>query len=368
MRFFYSFLALLILSFVVSCSSDNGFFPDDDGDPVEVSPVVFDIDAVPYPKLSDYNFFKSPMSDLTPVYGVLPFEPASVLFTDYASKKRFIWMPDGVSALYDSDDKIFNYPTGTILIKNIYYDQTLPSNSKRLIETRLMIKKNADWIFADYIWNDEQTEAYFDLDGSFVEVDFAYNGEAQNVFYRVPSESECLTCHKSGDTAIPIGPKPQNLNFIINFSDGPKNQMDKWESFGYLSAGRPATISSTIDYNDTSKPLNERFRSYVDINCAHCHNATGHCNYLPILLNYSATADPEKLGVCVVPNIDISGFVGFPISHIVKPGDPTSSNMYQRIKSLQENIRMPMMGRNLVHKEGAALTEQWINSLEGDCN
>lgn len=370
MRIFYSWILLAMLSILVSCSSDNGDFPilDDDDDPVEVSPVVFDIDAVPYPKLSDYNFFKSPMSDLIPVYGVLPFQPASQLFTDYASKSRFIWMPEDVSAQYVSDEKIFNFPSGTVLIKNFYYDHALPSNSKKIIETRLIIKKNSDWIFANYVWNNEQTEAFFDLDGSFVEVDFLHNGEPQNVFYRVPSESECLTCHKTGDAAIPIGPKPQNLNFQLNYEDGYQYQLDKWEDFGYLSLGTPTNINSTVDFNDTSKPLNERFRSYVDINCAHCHSATGHCNYLPILLSFSETDNPDNLGICVVPNIDISGFLGIPVTHIVKPGDPVSSNMYQRIKSVEENIRMPMMGRTLVHEEAVSLTEQWINSLEGECN
>ena len=104
MRIFYGWMVLTFLSVLVACSSDGDDFPVfDDDDPVEVSPVVFDINAVPYPKLSDYNFFKSPMSALDPVYGVLPFQPASPLFTDYASKSRFIWMPEGVSAQYVSD-------------------------------------------------------------------------------------------------------------------------------------------------------------------------------------------------------------------------------------------------------------------------
>lgn len=369
MRIFYGWIVLIFLSVLVACSSDGDDFPViDDDDPVEISPVVFDINAVPYPKLSDYNFFKSPMSALDPVYGVLPFQPASQLFTDYTSKSRFIWMPEGVSAQYVSDEKIFNFPSGTILIKNFYYDQALPSNSRRIIETRLIIKKNADWIFANYVWNEAQTEAFFDLDGSFTQVDFVHNGQTKNVFYRIPSQSECLTCHKTGDSAIPIGPKPQNLNFKLNFADGQQFQLDKWEDFGYLSLGTPANINSTVDYNDASQSLNDRFRSYVDINCAHCHSATGHCNYLPILLAFSETANPDNLGICVVPNIDISGFIGIPVSHIVKPGDPVSSNMYQRIKSEEENIKMPMIGRNLVHEEAVSLTEQWINTLEGDCN
>lgn len=359
-------LLSLLFIFTSSCSSDNDPIIDDQ--PVEVSPVVFDINAVPYPKLSDYNFFKSPMNGLSPVFGVLPYEPVSSLFTDYAKKSRFIWMPNGVSANYVSDSEIFNFPSGTVLIKNFYYDQILPENNQKIIETRLMIKRGNDWIFANYVWNDEQNEAIYDMEGSFLPINFVHNGQNKSVNYRIPSSSECLTCHNVLEKPIPIGPKPQNLNFNLNYTDGNANQIDKWEDFGYLNSGTPANPLSMVNYNDMSKSLDERMRSYLDINCAHCHNAEGHCNYLPINLEFNQTLNPENLGICIVPNINISGFVGEEVTHIVKPGQPNQSAMYQRIKSDLENIRMPMIGRSLIHDEAVTLTNQWINTLEGDCN
>ncbi|SMC52628.1 hypothetical protein [Moheibacter sediminis] len=366
MRQIYSLFFLIILFTIVGCSSDNDGPIDET--PTEVSPVIFDINAVPYPKLSDYNFFKGNLANLDPVYGVLPYEPISSLFTDYALKSRFVWMPDGVSANYVADDKIFNFPSSTVLIKNFYYNNVAPNNSKKILETRLMIKKGSEWIFANYKWNDTQDEAVLDMEGSFVPVEWSQNGETKNVLYRIPSKSECLTCHKQIEAAIPIGPKPQNLNFNINYSDGNKNQIEKWEEFGYLNIGSPGNIVSMVNYTDNSKSLDQRIRSYLDINCAHCHNETGHCNYLPIKLAYSETADPLNLGVCIVPNINISGFVGEEVTHIVVPNNPGKSAMYHRIKSDLENIRMPMIGRSLVHDEAVTLTTQWINSLEGECN
>jgi uncharacterized repeat protein (TIGR03806 family) len=360
----YFILALLF----VRCSSDNDPSPTDDGEATEVSPVNYNLDAMPYPKLSDYNIYKSPMKDMDPVYGVIPFKPASQLFTDYATKSRFIWMPEGAKANFVSEDKIFDFPTGTILIKNFYYENVLPSNTKKNLETRLIIKKGTEWVFATYVWNEEQTEAYFDLEGSFIPIEFAHNGTTKNVNYRIPSASECLSCHKTNDVAIPIGPKPVNINFNLDYANGNQNQIDKWEEFGYLNMGTPANIAAMVDFNDASKPLNDRFRSYADINCAHCHNPTGNANYLPINLSFTATVDPTQLGVCVIPNVDISGMIGVTVTHIIKPGDPVSSSMYQRIKSEQENVRMPLLGRSLVHDEAIVLTEQWINSLSGDCN
>lgn len=366
-RIFYLFSIISVLV-VISCSSDNDNFPTDDTTPQEVSPVVFDLNAVPYAKISDYNFFKSPLNQLKPVYGVLPFEPASSLFTDYVSKSRFIWMPENVSASYTSDDEVFKFGEGTVLIKNFYYENALPEHAQKILETRLIFKKNGNWVFANYVWNDEQTEAYYDMDGSIVPVEFVQNGETKQVNYRIPSQGECLICHKRQDNAIPIGPKPQNLNFTLSYQDGTYNQIDKWEDIGYLDLGTPSNINSIVDYRDSSKSLDERVRSYFDINCAHCHNEQGHCNYLPIKLSFSETTDPSKLGICVEPDIDISSMVGEEVTHIVRPGHPLQSATYQRMNTEQANLQMPLIGRSLVDTEAVQLVEQWINSLEGDCN
>ena len=83
----YYFLSItLLLTFIIfiSCS-------DKDDEYISVSPVIVDLTQVPYPKLSDYNFFEGPIKDQKPSLDVLPYEPASSLFTDYAIKKRFIF-------------------------------------------------------------------------------------------------------------------------------------------------------------------------------------------------------------------------------------------------------------------------------------
>lgn len=362
----YKFILCLFISwFVLSCSSDNDGPIDEE--PVEVSPVVFDINAVPYQKLSDYNFFKSPMSDMEPVYGVLPFLPASQLFTDYAVKNRFIWMPGGQSASYVADSKSFDFPTGTVLIKNFYYENVLPGNSRKIIETRVMIKKTTEWIFANYIWNDEQTEAVYDLEGGFVPVEWVHNGETKNVNYRIPNGNECFMCHYVDNAAFPIGPKPQNINFALNFADGLKNQIDKWEEFGYLNSGSPDEIASIINYNDTSQSLDLRARSYLEMNCAHCHINGGYAEFYPVRLGFTPIPDYTAIGVCVEPNIDINGMIDQEANHIIYPGNHEKSVLYQRMNTDLEMIKMPMIGRSMIHEEGVTLITNWINSMEGEC-
>jgi uncharacterized repeat protein (TIGR03806 family) len=362
-RHIVSALLVLLSLFLYTCKKD----PEEE-EPVPETPdtsVHFDLDQVPYAKLSDYRFFTGTIRALTPNARVLPYEPISALFSDYAHKSRFVWMPEGVSATYSSDDNLMNFADGTVLIKNFYYDQVLPNLDKKILETRLLIKKDGVWIFADYIWNEEQTEAHFDLDGSYVPVTWMHDdGSEKSVNFRIPSDVECYTCHKSNGQNMPIGPKPQNLNKIYNYVDGAMNQLSKWQSVGYLSGDVPSEIVSTVDWTDTDQDLEMRVRSYLDANCSYCHRDEGHCYYRPLRLEFNETGDPEMLGVCEAPQ----EFISNALTHIISRGNINRSVMFFRMNTTDSQYRMPLMGRTLIHEEAVELMEEYITSLSPLCN
>jgi len=331
------------------------------------SPVTFDITQVPYPKLTDYNFFSGDLANQNPVYGVLPFEPITPLFTDYAHKKRFVWMPNSVKAEYVGDSDLLNFPIGSVLIKNFYYDNVLPNNLTQIIETRLLIKKADGWELANYIWNEAQDEGLLDVtgNGGFVPLQWIDNGVTREVNYRIPASSECFTCHKSNFVASPIGLKPQSLNSDYNFAEGTSNQLQKWIEMGYLESNVPNDIVTVVKWNDLSQPLNLRVRSYLDINCNSCHSDNGHCNYRAPRFSFELTENPENLGICITSDTPIPGLEG---AKIVEPGDPENSVLFFRISTNKEQYRMPLLGRTIQHEEGVALIEEWINSLTQTCN
>jgi uncharacterized repeat protein (TIGR03806 family) len=357
---FILFLLLVGFSIIIACNNDNETVTEE---PI-TSPVNVDLTQVPFPKLSDYKFFSGALKNLTPEVGVLPYKLESELFTDYASKKRFVWLPAGTKATFNGNNEILELPTGAAIIKVFYYQKTLPSGMQKIMETRLMIKKQTGWIFAEYVWNDAQTEAFLQPNGSNVSINFEENGVAKTANYRFPSNTECLICHKENSTPYPIGIKPQNLNSLLNYGNGNENQLQKWINVGYLENNMPNNIVSTVDYKDTTKPLDLRLRSYLDINCAHCHREGSHCDYRPIRLGFSETTSLSNLGVCVDPqeNIDPA------LTKIIVPSNKTRSVMYYRLNATNENVRMPLLGRSIVHEEGVALLEQYINTLTTPCN
>ncbi|NEN23225.1 hypothetical protein G3O08_06895 [Cryomorpha ignava] len=350
----------MLASIFVSCGEDDEPEPPAKS-PVEVtSPVVFNPDEVPYQTLSEYNFFEGNMADFSPVLGVLPYDVITPLFSDYSKKSRFVWMPDSVKATYESDHNILNFADGTILIKNFYYDHVQPLDDKRVIETRVLYMLNNEWQFAEYVWNDEQTEAFLDMEGSNTNISFVDEaGLTMTVDYRIPNQSECLTCHKVNENPIPIGPKPQNINSDYAYTDGVKNQLIKWVEMGYLDSNYPTNIVTTVRWDDTSQLLEDRVRSYLDMNCAHCHRSGSHCDYREIRFGYNETTNADIMGICMESQV----YINSDLNYVIAGGKSNKSALFFRLNSIDEEVRMPLLGRSVVHEEGLQLIYEYIESL-----
>ena len=74
----------------------------------------------PFPKkLSAWKLFVGKPADLVPNRGVVPFDLNTTLFTDYATKRRFVWMPPGQAAVYKADEP-FEFPQGNHPFEDVF--------------------------------------------------------------------------------------------------------------------------------------------------------------------------------------------------------------------------------------------------------
>ncbi|HRI20846.1 MAG TPA: hypothetical protein PLA68_07820, partial [Panacibacter sp.] len=127
----------------------------------------------PKENLSGYGFFAGTLKQLQPAENVIPYELNSTLFSNYAEKLRFIYMPPGRQVIY-KEKGVLDFPEGTYLIKNFYYpfDFRHPEKGRRIVETRLLVRTGEGWQAWPYYWNDEQTEAYYDVAGETTEINY----------------------------------------------------------------------------------------------------------------------------------------------------------------------------------------------------
>jgi uncharacterized repeat protein (TIGR03806 family) len=306
-------------------------------------------------KLSEYSFFTGKLADLQPAEHVIPYLLNSSLFSNYAEKARFIVMPTGQSAIYNPDSS-FEMPVGTVLIKNFYYpfDFRNPSKGRRIIETRLLIHEQDGWNALPYIWNDEQTEAFYDAAGDFRAVSYVdMKGKKIQTNYIIPNKNQCKGCHSSGDRLLPIGIAARHLNKA--------GQLEKWKAAGILSGMNEQAIPANSNWEDAqSASTDSRARSYLDINCGHCHKPSGAANTSGLFLDINSSG--TALGILKTPVA--AGRGSGNLSYDIVPGHPDKSILLYRMNTTDPGIAMPEIGREQIHREGLDLIREWIRDMK----
>lgn len=321
----------------------------------------------PFPKsLSEWRLFVGKPSNLRPNNGVIPYDLNTQLFTDYASKYRFVWIPPGTFAVY-RETETFEFPVGAIFSKTFAYPAGGQQGRERLIETRLLVHARSGWVGLPYAWNDDQTEATLQVAADPTVVHWTHpSGENYTMEYAIPNMNQCKSCHENAKVMQPLGPKARNLNKDFNYSEGRANQLGYWTKIGYLKgAPPPEKAPKQVVWDDPATgSLEARARAYLDVQCAHCHNPKGPANTSGLYLNASTT-DPLRLGVCKVPVSAGKGSGNLRFDLV--PGEPEASILVYRMDSSKPKIMMPELGRTVVHKEAVALMREWIGSMQGSC-
>jgi len=307
--------------------------------------------------LSEYGFFKD-LKNQVPAKNVLPYQLKSQLFSDYTDKQRFIYVPNDSKFTFESD-KVFQFPLGTTLIKTFSYQNTSSSLETQLLETRLLIHTNNGWEAVGYIWNNEQTDARLSLVGKTIQTQFSKaSGELISVRYRAPNKNQCKECHQLNGVMTPIGPKARNMDLEVQYELGKMDQLEKWAQLGWID--RDLVFNKMVNYFDNSKNMEARARSYLDINCAHCHIRGGSADTTGLYLTLEEE-NTKHLGFYKKPVATGKG--SFNLRYSIVPGKSEESILLARMHSLDPGIMMPESGRALRDEEGLEIISTWINSL-----
>lgn len=320
--------------------------------------------------LSSYRFFHGDGSTQDPNDGVLPYDLNTALFSDYATKHRFVWLPPGTTATYKERDS-FTFPIGAVIIKTFAYpfDYRNPALGERLIETRLLVRRATGWDPITYRWNDEQTVAQRRVIGASVPVTWIQaDGEERSIMYKVPNTNQCKECHEEHNKTVgPLGPKARNLNKNYPYPDGEANQLTRWTEVGYLQgAPSPDAAPRSPAFDDPEDgSVEARARAYLDVNCGHCHNPTGLARTSGLYLNIEEM-NPARYGVCKPPVAAGQGSGDRKVD--IFPGAPEESITTYRMESTAPGVAMPELGRQTMHEEALAVVNAWIEEIPGTCD
>jgi len=328
--------------------------------------VSLDVSAMPARWIGEHNLFKDVRRQI-PNDGLVPYDLNTPHFADYATLHRFVWVPPETSIRFDEDEAL-RYPNGSVIVLTVGYRDDLNEahSDEHIVETRLIVRRNDMWESFQYIWNAEMTDAELSLHGGDVDVAWVdYESAPRSMTYHVPNRNQCKMCHRIEGEFQPLGPvNAAYLNRDYVYSEGSENQLEHWQRIGILEplSLPPEDFERIPQWDDpASGTLDQRARAYLDMNCSSCHRPGGLGFTSGLDLRY-AQNDPVKFGVYKAPVAAGRG-VGSARFGIV-PGEPENSILIHRLRSTDPGIRMPAVGRGLVHADGLALIESWIREMD----
>jgi len=295
--------------------------------------------------LSAFGFFADGARQV-PAARVYPYALNTPLWSDGADKLRFIYLPQGTQLTADGEG-LLQFPVGAAILKTFAFGE---GKDRRLIETRVLLRRADGWVALPYRWNAEQTEASLALTGGRIDL-VTPAGEA--ISYAIPNKNQCKTCHSIDNKVVPIGPKARNLDAAWLGGMVKRGALDRVPG----GAGT-LPIWAARKPRDAAEPL---ARAYLDVNCAHCHQPGGGASNSGLDLRWEQR-DPHAFGIGKRPVAAGRGAGEFEFSIVA--GHPDSSILLYRMASAAPGIAMPELGKASVDKEGVAVVGRWIAEMD----
>jgi uncharacterized repeat protein (TIGR03806 family) len=310
--------------------------------------------------LSDTGCFEGERLE-TPAADLIPFEVRSPLWSDGTHKRRYMVIPEGAQ-IEAPVDGAWEFPIGTILVKEFALARDDRDDASIApIETRFMLRRASGWEFHSYKWNDAGADA--ERVTKAVEADFEVvrSGRARTQTYQYPDKDTCPVCHSASPGRV-LGPSTAQLNSELAYEDGMHNQLELLAGLDlFVHAPTPASggagaLPQLPDPRDQSAALEQRARSYLHSNCAHCHQPGGYSSPdLRMDLRYDRTL--AETNICDEEPVFFEG-----APKLIAPGAPHDSALWVRMRDTGVN-RMPPVATTEIDQLGVVVLTRWIESI-----
>jgi putative heme-binding domain-containing protein len=330
-------------------------------------------------KLSETGLFTSTAAqELAP--GVIPFSINAEQWADHATAERLVALP-GTSTVrvYDKPvpipETFFSgrhfFPKDGVLARTLTLEMERGNpQSRRRLETQMLHFDGTAWHGYTYQWNEEQTDATLvpasGLDRTVVVTDAQAPGGKRKQTWHFPSRNECLTCHNPW-AGFGLAFTVAQLDKEQRYGPVVADQLETLHHIGIITAADEMTSKSLAERTppwaklsnpyDSRGEVNERARSYLHVNCAHCHQF-GAGGTADLQLRFDVPLEETKTRE-VRP---VQGTFEIANAQILCPGDPYRSVLFYRISKLGRG-RMPHIGSEMVDERGVQLIHDWIRQL-----
>lgn len=208
-----------------------------------------------------------------------------------------------------------------------------------------------------YKWNEAGTEANLvSSAGENIDLEIATLDGVVNQTWSIPSRASCLACH-TPEAGLALSFNTAQLNHPGEIEGTSGNFLTQLFLSGYLdqNPGTPTTLPRHLTPQDDHYSLEARVRSYLDVNCAYCHQNPG---IQP--LSWEGNSDLTMAQTGLINGL-LSGGSTHPDDRLVVPGSPNRSAILSRIAASNRYTRMPPIASNESDEAAIQLLTVWIN-------
>jgi hypothetical protein len=283
--------------------------------------------------------------------GVHAFAPRWTLWSDGATKRRWIYLPPGAQ-IDTTDMDTWHFPVGTKLWKEF-------TRGTVRVETRLFWKygpTEAEWFQVAYVWNADQTQAVATPAGAM---------NANGTEHDVPGRIDCKHCHERTGGRI-LGFSAIQLDY-----DAPSTDLDLRDLVQMGALTKPPTGAGAVGpyfplWSDASAN-DVAAIGYLHANCGHCHNAGSDVVQIcPRLFKIeigqlagSKTAtDTYATTVHQTPSIAVENG-----TYVITPHDADHSALFLHFTATGDAARMPPLATEIVDPTGQQVLHDWITAM-----
>ncbi len=299
-------------------------------------------------------------TNFAPAATLIPYDLIVPFWSDGAVKSRWISVPDDQKIKFVATGE-WTFPRGTVFVKTFSLaTNELNPNSLRRLETRLLVCDADGGVYGvTYKWRTDNSDA--DLLATnlteAISIETATGVRTQQWYY--PSRADCLTCHTPLAGYV-LGVKTRQLNRDFSYPSGvTDNELRVWNHIGLfntnLTEAEIESFPKLARLDDVTQSLENRARSYLDVNCANCHRPGGTVAYFDARYD-TPLAEQSLIGGRVLIDQRIDS------PRVIAPNDIWRSILYMRANTA-EPFKMPPLARNTVDEKGMTLLRQWIESL-----
>jgi hypothetical protein len=303
-------------------------------------------------RLAETGLWADP-STRTVARGLLPFSPQYPLWTDGATKQRWISLPPGTSIDASRIDD-WNFPIGTRLWKQFSFADG--------VETRFMQRRrDGSWLYASYVRTpDGEDDVLAPSTGIR-----GYCATLPDARHDVPSVTDCRLCHENGRTPV-LGFSALQLSgdrdpLAPHAETPPQGALD----LAALTARglvRGLPTNATTPRIAARTPTERAALGWLHGNCSSCHHGTSPLARLGLRFDVplGEAGAPPALATTIGRE---STFVRGPARWRIAPGRPEHSVVRLRAAATDPLLQMPPFGRHLADADAVRLLDRWIDEL-----